>query len=106
MFTASRMWGVYKRHTPFAMVSERMNIQDNVIRIPKKGDLLSYIYLTRTQKSTGTLVPWDSSIINSWKLYIGQELIDTQDSVFSLTVAPQLLSRTYSRASIHPVSLF
>ena len=106
MFTASRMWGVYKRHTPFAMVSERMNIQDNVIRIPKKGDLLSYIYLTRTQKSTGTLVPWDSSIINSWKLYIGQELIDTQDSVFSLTVAPQLLSRTYSRASIQPVSLF
>lgn len=100
------MWGVYKRHTPFAMVTERMNFQDNLIRIPKKGDLLSYMYLTRTLKSTGVIAPWDSSIINSWKLYIGQELIDTQDSVFSLSVAPQTLARTYAKSTIQSVAMF
>lgn len=88
------------------MVTEKINIQDNCIRIPKKGDLLSYMYLMRFSKATGVAAPWDSSIVNTWKLYIGQELIDTQDSVFSLSVAPQILARTYGRSTIQDGAMF
>lgn len=100
------MWGVYKRHTPFAMITEKINIQDNCIRIPRRGDLLSYMYLMRFSKSTGLAAPWDSSIVNSWKLFIGQELIDTQDSVFSLSVAPGIMARTYARSTIQNGAYF
>jgi len=88
------------------MITEKINIQDNLIRVPKRGDLLSYMYLMRFSKSTGLAAPWDSSIVNSWKLFIGQELIDTQDSVFSLSVAPPVMARNYTRSTIQNGSYF
>lgn len=100
------MISVYKRHTPFSIVVDKVNIQGTTINIPKKGDLLSYVYFTRTNTRTQLVELWDPSIINSVSLYIGDRLIDKQDPTFVQSVAPQLMGRTYSKSSLTPVSVF
>lgn len=93
----------YKRHTHFAMSVEEQLIQGNpgpngmsTIRFEKKGDLLSYVYFTaRTNAGLATSVTW-GDVIDKVELVIGGQVIDTQDVYFSNTIAPLMLSSTFS----------
>lgn len=106
------MISVYKRHTPFSIVINKINIQGNNINIPKKGDLLSYVYFTRTNKTTQLMENWDSSVINDVSIYIGDRFVDKQDPYFTQTVAPSLIARTFSKSgmsfntSFYPLQFF
>jgi hypothetical protein len=87
----------YKRYTHFSNSVERQLIQGNpapdgmsTIRIEKKGDLLSYTYMTAIDP-TGALIPnidWTSNVIDKVELLIGGQVIDTQDSFFSTYIEP------------------
>jgi len=87
----------YKRYTHFANSVERQLIQGqpsaggvSTVRFEKKGDLLSYVYLS-ARDSNGALVPnidWASNVIDKVELVIGGQVIDTQDSYFSTRIEP------------------
>lgn len=101
----------YKRHTNFAQFVDRQTIQGNVIsngmssiRIEKKGDLLTYMFLTAYQNNViQTITDW-SLLIDKIELLIGGQVIDTQDTVFTEQLAIDLMSQTYSKgpaAALH-----
>lgn len=93
----------YKRHTHFAMSTELQQIigkpgpgATSTIRFEKKGDLLSYVYLTgRIADGTIQGVDWGKQI-DKIELLIGGQVIDTQDVFFSNTLSPLYISSTYS----------
>ena len=75
----------YKRHTNFSSVIERQVIQNtpaanglSSIRFERKGDMLSYVYLTPVNSSDATLQCDWSKVVDKAELYIGGQLIDTQ----------------------------
>lgn len=95
----------YKRYTHFSQSVERQTIQTNpnpgsmsTVRIERKGDLLGYTYLTATSTATTliTNIDW-SQAIDKIELYIGGQLIDTQDSTFNYLIAPVTMSETYNK---------
>ena len=100
----------YKRYTNFSQSVERQVIQGNVsnggmssVRIERKGDLLSYMYL-QPVKSDGTqadatITDW-TSVIDKVELLIGGQVIDTQDSLFSCFVAPKVLAQNLSKSRL------
>lgn len=87
----------YKRHTNFSHVRQRQTIQGNPaangmssVRFERRGDLLSYTYLTG---KTGTAA--DDNIIqdiDKVELYIGGQLIDSQDKDYIGNIWPRLQS--------------
>lgn len=93
----------YKRHTHFAMSNELQQLQGlpgpgniSTIRFERKGDLLSYIFITaRDGTATVRGLDW-GSIIDRVELLIGGQVIDTQDCFFSNTVSPLFISSNYS----------
>jgi hypothetical protein len=94
----------YKRHTHFAMSVEEQLLNGkpqsgsmSSIRFERKGDLLSYTYLT-SRNSDGLSVGEDwGSIIDRIDLVIGGQVIDTQDVYFSNTISPLMLADTNSK---------
>ena len=93
----------YKRHTNFAHVVQRQVLQGAVnpsgmssIRLERKGDLVSYVYLTK--RTGSTQVQFDASDIDHIDFLIGGQVIDTQDDVFINTIADPLLCSTQNRA--------
>lgn len=96
----------YKRYTHFANSVERQLVQGtpsaggiSTVRFEKKGDLLSYVYLT-ARDSNGALVPnlnWTSNIIDKVELLIGGQVIDTQDSVYMNLIEPVTGGMTYNQ---------
>lgn len=88
---------VYRRHTPFAMVQYTTVIQGNTILIEPRGDLLSYIYLTRVELSTGLLVPWDWNAITEFSWYIGGQLIDKQNINYIRYIFPNFVAKSQSK---------
>lgn len=111
----------YKRYTHFANSVERQLISGtpsaggiSTIRFEKKGDLLSYVYLT-ARDAAGAMVPnlnWTSNIIDKVELLIGGQVIDTQDSEWMNNIEPvvgsvntnQRLLNPYVNGSITPGS--
>jgi hypothetical protein len=96
----------YRRHTNFAQTVERQVIQGNpatgrtsTIRFERKGDLLSYVYLTCTDGTQMTPVMWDEKV-DKVELLIGGQVIDTQESEFMSNVAIDTQATTLSRSSI------
>jgi hypothetical protein len=94
----------YKRHTHFAQSVERQLIQGtpasgamSSIRIERKGDLLSYMYLT-AKDSTGLVqnIDWTKAI-EKLELYIGGQLIDTQDSTYNYLIASVLMADNFNQ---------
>ena len=87
----------YKRYTHFANSVERQLISGtpsaggiSTIRFEKKGDLLSYVYLT-ARDGNGAMVPnlnWTSNIIDKVELLIGGQVIDMQDSEWMNNIEP------------------
>ena len=88
---------VYRRHTPFSMVQYTTVIQGNTIIIEPRGDLLSYIYLTRVELSTGLLVPWDWNAITEFSWYIGGQLIDKQNINYIRYIFPNFVAKSQSK---------
>jgi hypothetical protein len=66
------------------------------VRLERKGDLVSYVYIT---KRTGSnQVQFSTSDIDHIDFLIGGQIIDTQDNTFINSVADPLLSSTQNRA--------
>ena len=87
----------YKRYTHFAHTVERQLIQGtpsaggiSTIRFEKKGDLMSYVYLS-ARDGSGAHVPllnWTSNIIDKVELLIGGQVIDMQDGYWMNNIEP------------------
>lgn len=93
----------YKRHTNFAHVVERQTIQGNpasnglsTIRFERKGDLLSYVYLTRDDSGTQNIAAGEISKV---ELLIGGQVIEEHDSTFLFNISDPLLDSTQRRTS-------
>lgn len=100
---------MYKRHTNFSHVVERQVIQGNVsnngmstVRFERKGDLLSYVYLTPSktaESESNVLTPSQfTSAISKVELLVGGQVIDEQTSDFSVNLAPDLFAQNLSRS--------
>ena len=95
----------YKRYTHYANSVERQVIQGSpiaggisTIRFEKKGDLLSYVYLTARDNNGGHLVNPDwTRIIDKVDLYIGGQVIDTQDIEYMTDIEPITGAQNYSQ---------
>jgi hypothetical protein len=86
----------YKRYTHYANSVERQVIQGapvangiSTIRFEKKGDLLSYVYFTALDGNGSHLVNPDwTRIIDKVELYIGGQVVDTQDIEYMTDIEP------------------
>lgn len=97
----------YKRHTNFSQTVERQVIQGNVsnngmstVRFERKGDMLGYVYLapiTGDGTQANTFTDW-SAVISKVELLVGGQVIDDQDSNFTMNIAPSLSAQTYSKS--------
>jgi hypothetical protein len=97
----------YKRHTNFSHVVHRQVIQGNpangsmsTVRFERKGDLLSYVYLTK--KAAGAFQSIGVDDINYIELLIGGQVVDKQYADFSTRVADPLLLTTQNKAVTTP----
>jgi hypothetical protein len=105
----------YKRHTNFAMTVERQVIQGNpstngtsTIRFDRKGDLLSYAYLTVLGTDGVTTDIIDGTAIQKVELLIGGQVIDTLEDLATSTIAqfgydPTYRERGFLRPNIYPL---
>ena len=99
----------FKRHTNFSSVIERQVIQNSPannslssVRFERKGDLLSYTYFVMTN-GEGTPLPMDwSTVVDKVELYIGGQLIDSQDYDFSTKVYSDVMAPSLSRSTLGP----
>jgi len=94
----------YKRHTNFSSVIERQVIVNtpasggiSSVRFERKGDLLSYCYLTSTDTSDNAYAAKWNEVIDKVELYIGGQLIDTQTFEFSTKVYTDVMAPSFSR---------
>jgi hypothetical protein len=98
----------YRRYTHYANTVERQIIQGqpspggmSTIRIEKKGDLLSYMYLT-CRDTNGAAVynmNW-AQVIDKVDLMIGGQVIDTQDFEYSTDIEPLTGAQVFSQRYI------
>jgi len=95
----------YKRYTHYANSVERQVIQGapiaggiSTIRFEKKGDLLSYVYLTALDGTGAQLVNPDwTKIIDKVELLIGGQIVDTQDIEYMTDIEPVTGAQTFSQ---------
>ena len=86
----------YKRYTQYASSVERQTLQGtpsaggiSTIRMEKKGDLVSYMYLTARDANNALVSNLDwASVIDRVQLYIGGQEIDSQDFQWMSDVEP------------------
>jgi Major capsid protein N-terminus/Large eukaryotic DNA virus major capsid protein len=95
----------YKRYTQFSSSIERQVIQGtpiaggiSTIRLEKKGDLVNFMYLTATDTNGATIstLNW-SKIIDKIDLYIGGQIVDTQDIQYMTGIEPLTGAQTFSQ---------
>jgi hypothetical protein len=95
----------YKRYTHYAASVERQIIQGNpfpgsisTIRLEKKGDLLSYMYLTARDQNGAQVNNLDwSNVIDRVELLIGGQVIDLQDYNYSTDIEPCTGAQNYNQ---------
>jgi Major capsid protein N-terminus/Large eukaryotic DNA virus major capsid protein len=95
----------YKRYTHYSNSVERQVIQGqpiaggiSTVRFEKKGDLLSYVYLTARDSNGALLVNPDwTRIIDKVELYIGGQVVDTQDIEYMTDIEPITGAQNYSQ---------
>jgi hypothetical protein len=86
----------YRRHTNFAMSPVRLDpngsgTQIN-IKIPNKGDLLSYIWIDLGSDTVGgTEIAADTTAPASFELWIGGQMIDRQDAFYMVQLWQKFL---------------
>ena len=103
---------VYKRHTNFAHVVERQVIQGNpspggisTIRLERRGDLASYIYLT-SLTGAGAVQDWQDASITKVELLIGGQVIDDQDNTFITAVADPYTVSSVTKSAAAPTTFY
>ena len=98
---------LYKRHTNFSSVIDKLTLQNKPVnngssktRVEIKGDLLSYMYITCSSLDNGEslLRKW-SRVIDKVELFIGGQLIDTQYYEYSTKIATDVQASTLSRGT-------
>lgn len=102
----------YKRYTHYSNSVERQVIQGSpiaggisTIRFEKKGDLLSYVYLTARDSAGGILVNPDwTRIIDKVELYIGGQVVDTQDIEYMTNIEPITGAQNFSQRYLNSSS--
>jgi hypothetical protein len=98
---------VYMKNANFAMSSFKTYFnRSGQVRISKRGDLLSKCYIT-IEDSQGNLIPspnW-ASLFDTVDLYIGEQLIDSQDVTYSSNIWPVTESKCLSEGVV-PVSFY
>ena len=94
----------YKRHTNFAHVVERQTLQGNpvnggisTVRFERKGDLLSYVYLTKITGTPASTADIASGEISRIELLVGGQVIEDHDSNFIFNVSNPLVESTHRR---------
>ena len=95
----------YKRYTHYSNSVERQVIQGapiangiSTIRFEKKGDLLSYVYLTARDNNGAGIVGLDwSKVIDKVELYIGGQIVDTHDFEYMTDIEPIVGAQNYSQ---------
>lgn len=99
---------VHKTHTNFAQTVERQTIQGQVkpnsmstVRFERKGDLLSYVYLTPLTNGTqaNTAISDWSTVIDKVQLVIGGQVVDEQDAVFTQRLAPTIMASNHVQSA-------
>jgi hypothetical protein len=86
----------YKRYTHYSSSVERQTLQGlpaagsiSTVRLEKKGDLVSYMYLTARDPNNALIANLDwSQVIDRVQLYIGGQEIDSQDFQWMSDVEP------------------
>ena len=106
----------YRRSTHYANSIERQIIQGapspgnvSTIRFEKRGDLLSYVYLTALDSSGLVTQPTWTTTISKSELYIGGQLIDTEYSNYNQIVDPasaQTINQAIPNTLFYPFKFF
>jgi len=95
----------YKRYTHFASSVESQVIQGtpiaggiSTIRFEKKGDLLSYVYLTAKDSNGNPIAGLDwTKVIDKIELYIGGQVVDTHDIEYMTDIEPVTGAQNFSQ---------
>ena len=100
---------VYAKHTNFSHTVDEQVILGNpsnngtsTVKFERKGDLLSYVYLTPEDgASAHAVVNWEDHI-DKVELLIGGRVVDLQDSMFSERIAIDAFAQNVSKSSNGP----
>lgn len=91
----------YKRHVPFGMSLERVNVAPGgLVRFDtSKGDLLGYVYMTKHDPVTDVHVPTPITF-RSMSTRLGEQIIDKRDLVYLNLIHRALETKNESQAKI------
>jgi len=102
----------YKRHTNFAHVVQRQVIQGAVntsgmssISLERRGDMVSYVYLTKKNSTTGAQTQFTNNDIDHIDILIGGQVIDSQTNDYMNLIADPFISSTQNEASFPNTSV-
>lgn len=89
----------YKRHVPFGMSLERIDVRPGgLVRFDtSKGDMLGYVYMTKHDPVTGRHVPTPVTFTVMYTR-IGEQVIDTRDLTYLNTIRLAVETRNESQA--------
>ena len=99
----------FKRFSNFSQQVEEVTMDGNPannnmtgIRIPKKGDMLSFIYLSAIDGTSGNAsIDW-STVIDHVDVLVGGSKVDTLDFNFTSNISPQTQAPQVSRSNVGP----
>jgi len=102
----------YKRYTHYAHSVERQVIQGvpqaggiSTVRFERKGDLLSYVYLSARDNNNSAVPNLDwSKVIDKIDLLIGGQVVDTQDFNWMSDVEPVVGAQNFSQRYLNTSS--
>lgn len=96
----------YKRHTNFAQLTDRQVIQGNPanngmssVRLERKGDLISQIYLTAVRNGNAVDLSHENwgKLVDKVEILVGGQIIDTHHSEYSLNVHAAVCNTTWTK---------
>jgi hypothetical protein len=100
---------IYVRHTNFSHTVEQQVIQGNpanggmsTVRFERKGDLLSYVYITADNGTGSSSITDWTTVIDKVELLIGGQVVDEQDSLFTERIAIDVFAQNVSKSSNGP----
>jgi hypothetical protein len=93
----------YKRHVPFGMSLERVNVNPGgLVRFDtSKGDLLGYVYMTKHDLVTDAHVPTPITF-TSMATRLGEQILDKRDLMYLNTIRRVLETKNESQAKTPP----
>ena len=102
----------YKRYTHYARSVERQTLQGqpaaggiSTIRLEKKGDLVSYMYLTARDGNNALVANLDwGQVIDRVQLYIGGQEIDSQDFQWMSDVEPVVAAQNMNQRYLNGIT--